>query len=539
MFTSSRLLIALGTTLLLKVAMVIPALVLAEIIDSLSSSSPSSSTLLVIFLCLMAGQALLMPLQAWCLARLIQDRVRHLSINWCRNLLEKRFEAFGQLHGGVLVKVLDRGITAQERWLGFLIGSAWPILAEAAVLAGVFIYLGAGPVLIGLAVISMLYLLSNSALVRWRRPHIEAVNAREDELAEQWVDTFASATVIKLERAEAAAMRPVNQTLVQYADAAVCVATSGGWVQALKTLFIGLGSGGTLAWGMLDQASATPSLSLGELVALFTLTGGLLGGIAQLAEAWRMLDQFRVDKRKLEQWLRLPDFACASSAKGAPNEAPASLSLYPCSLNEGTEVRLLLSEALTICPGERVAIVGPSGAGKSTLLHALAGTLHPIRQHLHIDGRCVEEMDASSQFQKIRLCPQGARFIPGTFARAVLFDHDHDRSEVQSWLNRLGLESEWYLRELDGRGDSVSGGEAKRLSLMRLLNQPGAYNLFDEPTSGLDGPLAGKAWDLLFESLEGHSLVCVTHDQDALQRFDRIIRLKGGEIVAIETPIGS
>ncbi|WP_256585913.1 MULTISPECIES: hypothetical protein [Pseudomonas] len=80
-------------------------------------------------------------------------------------------------------------------------------------------------------------------------------------------------------------MKPVNETLGRYADAAVCVATSGGWLQALKILFIGLGSGGMLAWGMLDQAREAPSLSLGELVALFTLVGGFLGGIAQLAEA--------------------------------------------------------------------------------------------------------------------------------------------------------------------------------------------------------------------------------------------------------------
>ncbi|MFP3589499.1 hypothetical protein SCB29_38755, partial [Paraburkholderia sp. SIMBA_055] len=86
----------------------------------------------------------------------------------------------------------------------------------------------------------------NDRLVRWRRPHIEAVNAREDELAEQWVDTFASAATVKLEKAEDAAMLPVNQTLSHYADSAVQVAHSGGWIQSLRTLFIGLGSGGLL-----------------------------------------------------------------------------------------------------------------------------------------------------------------------------------------------------------------------------------------------------------------------------------------------------
>ncbi|MNJ17860.1 Alpha-hemolysin translocation ATP-binding protein HlyB [compost metagenome] len=528
--TYRRVLAALGMTLLLKVATVIPALILADIIDNLSSSHPPPLTLLAIFLSLIASQALFTPLQAWCLARLCQDRVRQLSIGWCRTLLEKRFEAFGQLQGGVLVKVLDRGITAQERWLGFLISSAWPVFAEAAVLAALFIFLGASPVLIGLAALSAAYLAINSRLIHWRRPHIEAVNSREDELAEQWVDTFASAAALKLESAEAAAMKPVNETLGRYADAAVCVATSGGWLQALKILFIGLGSGGMLAWGMLDQAREAPSLSLGELVALFTLVGGFLGGIAQLAEAWRMLDQFRVDKQSLEHWLRLPDFGAGAPTESAPLKAVARLTLQPCSLNEGSEIRLHLDSPLIIRKDERVALVGPSGAGKSTLLHALAGTLHPLRQHLHLDGQTVEKLDAPCQFRRLRLSPQGDRFIPGPLPRSVLFDHEHDRAQIEHWLAQLGLGGEWYERELDGRGECVSGGEARRLSLRRLLNRPGDYNLFDEPTRGLDRKSASQTWDVLFEAFKGRGLICVTHDQEALSRFDRVIRFEDGRV---------
>lgn len=61
------------------------------------------------------------------------------------------------------------------------------------------------------------------------------------------------------EKAEDAAMLPVNQTLSDYADSAVRVARSGGWLQGLRTLFIGLGSGGLLLWGIHDQSQATPA----------------------------------------------------------------------------------------------------------------------------------------------------------------------------------------------------------------------------------------------------------------------------------------
>lgn len=523
---------ALSATLVLKIATVVPALILADIIDNLSTSAASSQLLLGAFICLIVLQTLMTPLQAWCLARLCQERVKQLSIHWCRALLDKRFEAYGQLHGGTLVKVLDRGITAQERWLVFLIGSAWPVLAEAMVLITLFAYLGAISVLIGLIPLSLTYLWANDRLVRWRRPHIEAVNSREDELAEQWVDTFASAATVKLEKAEDAAMLPVNQTLSDYADSAVRVARSGGWVQGLRTLFIGLGSGGLLMWGIHDQSLATPQLSLGELVALFTLVSGLLAGVAQLAEAWRLLDQFRLDKRKLEHWLQLPLFGPTRSTETEPRDNDAGLRIAPCQLSARNTVQLQLDEPLALHKGERVALIGPSGCGKSTLLHALAGTIFQLRKHVHLHGRSLAALDACEQFSRLRLCPQDAHFIPGPLPRAVLFEHTHDRAQIERWLERLDLSKDWYERVLDARAESISGGEARRLTLLRLLNQPGEFNFFDEPTAGLDAGSAECTWDLLFEAFQGRGLICVTHDQSALSRFDRVITMSEGKIIS-------
>lgn len=452
-------------------------------------------------------------------------------MRWCRALLDKRFEVYGHLHGGTLVKVLDRGITAQERWLGFLIGSAWPVLAETLVMATLFIYMGATSALLGLVPLSLSYLWANDRLVRWRRPHIEGVNAREDEMAEQWVDTFAIATTVKLEKAEDAAMEPVNRTLSEYAQSAVRVATSGGCLQGLKVLFIGSGSAGLLMWGIHDQMLETPKLTLGELVALFTLVSGLLAGVAQLGETWRVLDQFRLDKRKLEHWLQLPLFGAVTTDDAAPGDENAGLQISPCRLSARNTLQLQVDEPLLVRPGERVALVGPSGCGKTTLLHALAGTVFSLRDHVRLHGRCITHIEPREQFDRLRLCPQDAHFVPGPLPRAVLFEHAHERHEIERWLTRLGLDKDWYDLELDARANSISGGEARRLTLLRILNRAGDFNFFDEPTSGLDAHSATQTWDLLFESLRGRGLVCATHDRSALHRFDRVITMSNGRIV--------
>lgn len=204
---------------------------------------------------------------------------------------------------------------------------------------------------------------------------------------------------------------------------------------------------------------------------------------------------------------------------------------YPCQLSARNALQLLIDEPLVIRAGERVALVGPSGCGKSTLLHALAGTVFQLRKHVYLHGRCLAALGACEQFRRLRLCPQDAYFIPGPLPRAVLFEHAHDRVQIERWLEHLGLSKDWYELDLDARAESISGGEARRLMLLRLLNRPGEFNFFDEPTAGLDAGSAARTWDLLFETFQGKGLICVTHDQSALSRFDRVITMSEGRII--------
>lgn len=91
-------------------------------------------------------------------------------------------------------------------------------------------------------------------------------------------------------------------------------------------------------------------------------------------------------------------------------------------------------------------------------------------------------------------------------------------------------------RELDEGAANLSGGEAKRLSLCRVLVRPGELNLFDEPTAPMDEFGARRIWDVLFRELAGRTVICVTHDLDALDRFDRLILVLRGAIAAEGVP---
>ncbi|MHA6575094.1 hypothetical protein [Pseudomonas yamanorum] len=98
-------------------------------------------------------------------------------------------------------------------------------------------------------------------------------------------------------------------------------------------------------------------------------------------------------------------------------------------------------------------------------------------------------------------------------------------------IEQLNLEEIVLNRSLSENASNISGGEAKRLSLLRLVNRPGEFNLFDEPSASVEQKLATPVWDLLFDTFGKRGLICVTHDVRHLYRFDQVIVMSNGAII--------
>ncbi len=166
--------------------------------------------------------------------------------------------------------------------------------------------------------------------------------------------------------------------------------------------------------------------------------------------------------------------------------------------------QLLDGAELAVGAGERLALVGRNGSGKSTLLRIAAGT---------------GEADAGTVFLQpgatIRYLPQEpdlAGFATtAAYVEAGLAPGD-DRHRARVLLEGLGLTGE----EEPGR---LSGGEARRAALARVLAPDPDVLMLDEPTNHLDLP----AIEWLEEELRGRrgALVTISHDRRFLERLSR------------------
>ncbi len=185
-----------------------------------------------------------------------------------------------------------------------------------------------------------------------------------------------------------------------------------------------------------------------------------------------------------------------------------------------------------LAPGDRIGLMGPNGAGKSTLLNALAG-------QVALDGGAVEwgeTVELGYYDQQAAALDESQRLIEFIQNEApIIQTKDGDLIDAAKML-------EWFLfsRSMQwGRIGSLSGGERRRLYLLRtLIHRPNVL-LLDEPTNDLDIQTLTVLEEFL-DQFEG-CLIVVSHDRYFLDRtVDYLVPLEEGRLGArYPTPYSS
>ncbi len=207
----------------------------------------------------------------------------------------------------------------------------------------------------------------------------------------------------------------------------------------------------------------------------------------------------------------------------------------------GETLAVLRDVSFAIEAGSTCALVGPSGSGKTTLIAICAGLERPSEGSVQFDGtaleRASEEELARIRNQSIGFVFQNFQLLPSLTALenvmvpAEIRGENHTRSRALDWLKRVGLSERAHHYPVE-----LSGGEQQRVAIARaFMNRPKIL-FADEPTGNLDAETAQEIVQLIFElnATSGTTLLLVTHDNDLTERAGRVIRLRGGKLVADE-----
>lgn len=187
---------------------------------------------------------------------------------------------------------------------------------------------------------------------------------------------------------------------------------------------------------------------------------------------------------------------------------------------------------LQINPGELVMIVGESGAGKTTLLKLMTGLYKPSNGSIAYYGN---EARLTTVWQE-------PRFFQTTVKENMYFGEVGLENELEKSAELVNVTPiirglpEGLQTVLHKSGEEFSGGERKRLALLRAIGSNPNFIILDEPTAGLDPGNQEFVWNMIEGLGSDVTRIVATHDVEKVILADRVVIMKEGSIVACGSP---
>lgn len=207
--------------------------------------------------------------------------------------------------------------------------------------------------------------------------------------------------------------------------------------------------------------------------------------------------------------------------------------------NREAKVFALNGVTVNIEKGQFVVVLGHSGSGKSTMLNILGGMDVPTSGRVIFNGEEISNFNKKKltklRKEKIGFVFQSYNLLPSlTALENVEFATEVARlskAEAKAAMERVGLSN-----RLDHYPAQMSGGEQQRVSIARAIAKQPEVLLCDEPTGALDLETGIKILTVLrdIKTQHGTSIILITHSQEIAQIADVVIRMRSGQILAVE-----
>jgi len=200
--------------------------------------------------------------------------------------------------------------------------------------------------------------------------------------------------------------------------------------------------------------------------------------------------------------------------------------------------RVVDGVSLEMNRGEIVGILGPNGAGKTTTFYMITGLVRPNEGHVYLDGNDITHLP---MFKRSRL---GLGYLPqesSIFKKLTVeeniiilwevlknVDPKNYQSRLDELLNEMGIA---HLK--NAKGVELSGGEKRRVEIVRALATEPSFILLDEPFAGID-PIAVQDIQKIIISLKekGLGIVITDHNvRETLEIVDRAYLVHKGHII--------
>ena len=276
-------------------------------------------------------------------------------------------------------------------------------------------------------------------------------------------------------------------------------------------------------------------ITAGAMVAAAILMGRALSPIDLAMSGWKGFVSARDSYKRLSALFT----AFPEREKGMPLPAPegkiAVGGLY--AIPPNSNIQVLKNINFIAEKGDMVAIIGPSGSGKSTLSKLITGVWPPAAGSVRLDGAEIFTWDKDALGNNVGYLPQDIELLNGTIAENIGRFGDIDSEKIIEAAKTVGIH-EMILNLPDGYdtfigegGVVLSGGQKQRVALARAIYGFPALVVLDEPDSNLDD-IGGHALLYTLAKLKEQksTVFIISHRNHILSVVDKILVISNGTV---------
>jgi ABC-type multidrug transport system fused ATPase/permease subunit len=280
--------------------------------------------------------------------------------------------------------------------------------------------------------------------------------------------------------------------------------------------------------------------SIGELVAAITYLATMGGPIRAISGFSGMYSSAKAAAERIFEIMdRIPSIKDAPDAI-ALDHVQGNLEFRDVHFSYNAKSEILKDISLIVQPGERIALVGPSGVGKTTFVHMIPRFYDATQGSVLIDGIDVRKIQLNSLRRNVGIVMQNVYLYDGTIAQNIAYGKpEANLEEIQAAAQIAQLDEfiqtlpEQYNTPIGERGVKLSGGQAQRLSIARVLVTDPKLLILDEPTANVDAITDQNLMGAIQSIMKNRTTVIIAHRLWTIKNADKIVLLRDGKIEAI------
>jgi ABC-type transport system involved in Fe-S cluster assembly fused permease/ATPase subunit len=535
-----RVLLALASLVVSKLAMVGIPVVLKHIVDELDRG-PKDTVVLPVLLLVIYGVLRFInsgfnELRDVIFARVRYHAMRDLSVSTLQHLHDLSLRFHLERNTGAISRDLERGAQSFSSILNYLVFSIVPTLAEFLLVAVILLSQYEMSFAVTVFGTVVFYIGFTLLVTEWRMHYRHEMNALDSDANGKAMDSLMNYETVKYFNNEHHEIDRYSDTMARWEDAAVKSQSTMSTLNFGQGAIIACGVTGVMffaAEGVVDQ-----SLTLGDLVLINTLMLQLFLPLNFLGVIYRSLKYALADMDMVVKLLKRPlEIVDVPQAASLSIDSP-SIEFEHVDFAYNEDRPILRDVSFKVPAGKKFAVVGPSGAGKSTLARLIFRFYDVNAGCIKISDQAVDGVTQYSLRRQIGIVPQDTVLFNDSIYYNIHYARPGaSREEVEEAARLADIHEfisalpQGYDTIVGERGLKLSGGEKQRVAIARVLLKDPPILVFDEATSSLDSKSEKNILGALNAISRNKTTLVIAHRLSTIVDSDEILVLDQGRII--------